>query len=162
MRTGKEVGKLYAYFLEACAGFIYRVIHKRWRIRGPGEGMYEDLVKLLAGGYPTTYRNKIMEHKHLSDTQRACLTPADGIIDKEKLDFTIYVQIYSMLGGSIFSNPMKFMINTRNRLCHHSLVLLRQSMTESDFYEEWRVMRMHFQQLNLGRGFLDWCDREIR
>lgn len=162
MRTGKEVGKLYAYFLEACAHFIYRDIHVRQGIRDPGEGMYEDLVKLLAGGCPVTYRNKIMEHEHFSDTQRACLTPADEIIDRKKLDFTIYVQIYSLLGGSIFSNPMKFMINTRNRLCHCSVVLLRQNMTESDFYEEWRVMRWHFQQLNLGIGFLDWCDREIR
>ena len=103
-----------------------------------------------------------MEHEHFSDTQRACLTPADGIIDKEKLDFTIYVQIYSILGRSIFSNPMKFMINTRNRLCHRSLVLLRQNMTESYFYEEWQVMRWHFQRLNLEKQFLDWCDIEIR
>ena len=85
MRTGKEVGKLYAYFLEACARFIYRDIHKQLGIRDPGEGMYEDLVRLLAGGCRTRYRDKIMEHEHFSDTQRACLTPADGIIDKEKL-----------------------------------------------------------------------------
>ena len=162
MRTGTEVGKLYAYFLEACARFIYRDIHKQLGIRDPGEGMYEDLVRLLAGGCRTRYRDKIMEHEHFSDTQRACLTPADGIIDKEKLDFTIYVQIYSILGRSIFSNPMKFMINTRNRLCHRSLVLLRQNMTESYFYEEWQVMRWHFQRLNLEKQFLDWCDIEIR
>ena len=68
MKIRKEVGKLYAHFVEASARFIHRDIHKKMGIRDPGEGMYEDLVKKLASGCHTTYRKKIMEHEHLSDT----------------------------------------------------------------------------------------------
>ena len=59
MRTVKEVGKLYAYFLEAATPFIYTHVHLDMNIRDPGKGMYEDLVQKLGGGNPEKYTEKL-------------------------------------------------------------------------------------------------------
>ena len=161
MSTGKEVGKLYAYFLEAATPFIYTHVHLDMNIRDPGKGMYEDLVQKLGGGNPEKYTEKIKEHKHFTDMQRTYLIPPDGIIDKKKLDFTIYVQIYSLLGGSINWKPMKYMRETRNALCHRSLVLLRPDVTENDLEEEWELMKQHFERYMFTKAFIDKCENEI-
>ena len=157
MSSGNEVGKLYAFFLEASRRFIYFVIHNVMAIRLPGEGMYQDLVQRLADGCHDTYTRIIMEHNYFSVQQKKCLTPAiGGIIDKRNLDFTAYLQIYCLLQGDRDWQPMRYMINIRNSLCHYSL-----SLTGSDFHTEWFLMKMNFDRYNFERGFLDWCDREI-
>lgn len=160
MSTGKEVGKLYAYFLEAAARFVYHHVHKRMEIREPGKGMYDDLVEKLGGGSEARYMDVIMEHEHFTDRQKGCLTQGPGI-DKKQLDFTIYVQIYSLLGGSITSKSMEYMRRRRNQLCHRSLALLQPNMTDEVFKSEWSVMRTHFESFNFGEQFLKWCDKEI-
>ena len=158
MSSGKEVGKLYAYFLEASKRFIHFEIHVANKIRLPGEGMYQDLVQKLADGCDGTYTKIISQHDYFTVEQKNCLTPANGIIiDKRKLDFTIYFQIYLLLGGSRNWPPMHYMRNTRNLLCHYSLFL-----TGKDFDNEWFIMRLHFQEYNFEKEFLDWCDREIK
>ena len=50
---------------------------------------------------------------------------------QKQLDFTVNVQIYSLLGGPTTSKFMEYMRKRRNQLCHHSLALLQPNMTDN-------------------------------
>ena len=93
--------------------------------RDLGKGMHEDLVLKLVGGFHMGYINIIMKHEDFTERQtRKCLTRCH-VIDKKQSDFTIYVQIYSLLGGSITRKSLEYKTKKRNQVCHHSLVLFQ-------------------------------------
>ena len=114
--------------------------------------MYQDLVQRLPDGYHDTYTRIIKEHNHFSVEQKDCLTPENrSIIDKRKLGFTIYVQIYSLLGGFSKWTLMRYMIDTRNLSCHY---LLQRILIGKDFNNEWLIMRQHFELYNFKKGII--------
>ena len=104
--------------------------------RDLGKGMHEDLVLKLVGGFHMGYINIIMKHEDFTERQtRKCLTRCH-VIDKKQSDFTIYVQIYSLLGGSITRKSLEYKTKKRNQLCHHSLALLKSNMKDKVFEKE--------------------------
>ena len=157
MGNGKEVGELYAFFLEVSESLICRKIHRDYKINYPGEGMYRDLVQILADGCPDRYKKKITEHMHFTDKQKEHLTPPNEIIDQNKLDFSVYVQIYALIRGSIRSDPIKYLITTRNILCHYPL-----RPSRIDLQHDWYLMKQHFIKNGIEIQILNLLEQEIR
>ena len=156
MGNGREVGELYAFFLEVSESFIRSKIHVDYDIKYPGKGMYGDLVKILAGGCTDRYKKKIMEHKCFNDKQKEHLTPPNKTIDQNKLDFKIYVQIYALIRGRIDQGPILYMIKIRKILCHHPLFTGRMYLEN-----EWLLLKNHFIRIDFEMETLDSLKKEI-
>ena len=153
--TSRKVGKLYAFFLEVSKKIVHFILHEEQKVPEQGHKMYEQLVKWLAGGNKTLYKRKIMNNQNISWKQKEILTPQNQTIDTASLDFSMYVTIMNLL--KIKKGVIPFMIDTRNDLCHYSVALLEQNMTEEDFVEKWYIIAIKLELYGLDRNFLDWC-----
>ena len=156
--TCARVGKLYAYFLEVSHYFMDYLVHGDMCVPKIGETMLEVLVKRLAKGNWQKYIRLIQEEISLSSFQKKLLTPASGIIDIEELDFSIYVKIFTYLGGDIKRNDIKYMCSLRNELCHHPF---QRYMSQEEFWELCDNMTSEFKALGFSDAFLEWCKASI-
>ena len=151
MDTCGRYGKLYVYFLTIAKEVIYERLHGMGFPKD-GKAMYEYLKR----------ENKIQlikHNPHLSSLQKEILLPVNGIINVEKVDITMYAQIYILLGHE---KPfMLFMIKIRNFLCHLSLKELRDDLSERDLRNNWKLFTNEFIRHNVDRSLLNRCERDI-
>ena len=161
--TCARVGKLYAYFLEVSQYFMDSLVHEEMEVARTGDGMFQDLSGRLANGedgrnIPETYRRLIRADDSLSNLQKQLLAPDSGIINVNRLDFSIYLKIFIYLGGNIERNDVRYMCNLRNTLCHCPL---QDSMSQVEFMELCDNMTNEFREFNFSDGFLEWCMASI-
>ena len=152
MSTPARVGKLYAYFLDISNRIIRNIVHEEMHVPQTGDAMYNVLVNKLASGNTERYNNTINDNTFLSNLQKKLLAPESQTIEVEKLDFSIYVQIFLLLGGNIHRSGIKYLINLRNYLCHFSI---RGCMAEDDFMMALTNMTNQFEAFNFCRDFLE-------
>ena len=152
MSTPARVGKLYAYFLDISNLIIRRIVHEEMRLSQMGHEMYNDLVNRLASGNTERYNNTINNNNFLSRVQKELLAPESQTINVENLDFSIYVQIFLLLGGNRHRSEIKYLINSRNYLCHFAI---RGCMAEEDFMMALTNMTNQFEAFNFCRDFLE-------
>ena len=152
MSTPARVGKLYAYFLDISNLIIRRIVHGEMHLSQMGDEMYNDLVNRLASGNTERYNNTINNNSFLSRVQKELLAPESQTINVENLDFSIYVQIFLLLGGNRHRNEIRYLINSRNYLCHFAI---RGCMAEEDFMMALTNMTNQFEAFNFRRGFLE-------
>ena len=122
------------------------------RVPQMGDAMYKVLVNKLASGNTERYNNTINNNSFLSRVQKELLAPESQTINVEKLDFSIYVQIFLLLGGNRHRNEIRYLINSRNYLCHFAI---QGRMTEEDFMMALTNMTNQFEAFNFRRGFLE-------
>ena len=151
--TSIKVGRLYALFLEVSKDIVCFILHEEFQVPRGGDRMYKRLVSLLAGGDNTFYRRKIMNNPTLSEKQKRYLAPPNQIIDEATLDFSLCVKIMRLLG--IEKKVIPFMIEKRNFLCHYSVALLEQNMTEEEFVFVWYEITIQLEKYGFDRIILD-------
>ena len=152
MSTPARVGKLYAYFLDISNQIIQSIVHKEMDLPQMGHEMYQYLVNKLASGNTERYNNTINNNYFLSRVQKELLAPESQTINVEKLDFSIYVQIFLLLGGNRHRIEIKYLINSRNYLCHFAI---QGRMTEEDFMMALTNMTNQFEAFNFRRDDLE-------
>ena len=152
MSTPARVGKLYAYFLDISNRIIRCIVHEEMHVPQMGDAMYNVLVNKLASGNTEKYNNTINNNSFLSRVQKELLAPESQTINVEKLDFSIYVQIFLLLGGNRHRNEIRYLINSRNYLCHFAI---QGRMTEEDFMMALTNMTNQFEAFNFCRDFLE-------
>ena len=152
MSTPARVGKLYAYFLDISNRIVRCIVHQEMRVPQMGDAMYKVLVNKLASENTERYNNTINNNSFLSRVQKELLAPESQTINVEKLDFSIYVQIFLLLGGNRHRSEIKYLINSRNYLCHFAI---RGCMAEEDFMMALTNMTNQFEAFNFCRDFLE-------
>ena len=151
--TIKKIGKLDALFLEVSQRYAYGKLHEVGEVLENGGEMYRVLFKLLAGGNKTWYRRNIRENVNLSRRQQEILTPGNHVIDIVSFDFSMYLKIMGLL--NIKSRVIPIMIDIRNCICHYSVPLLRQDMTEEEFINKSYTIQTLLDRSGIERKILD-------
>ena len=159
MDTCRRNGELYAFFLEIANRVVYDIVHHRLRVPVNGTNMYRHLQDYCQGGYI----EKINTSEFLSDYQKKELLKYErnGEINLEKLDFTMYMKIYELLGGDTNTDLLKYLRLIRNNLCHVSLISLNQGMDQKCFKAKLNSMAYYFKSYGVDRTLVDTCKRYI-
>ena len=156
MDTCRRNGELYAFFLEIASRVVYDIVHHRLRVPINGRNMYLHLQDYCQGGYI----EKINTSEFLLDYQKKELLKYErkGEIDLEKLDFTMYMKIYELLGGDTNTDLLNYLRHIRNIRCH---VSLNQNMDQKSFKAKLRSMAYCFKSYGVDRTLVDTCQRYI-
>ena len=156
--TPARVGKLYAYFLEMSDRIISCIVHQDMNLPRTGDRMYHVLENTLANGNREEYNNLIWNDISLTNIQKELLTPANGVINTVKLDFSIYLKIIKFLQGETKRKDIIYLSKTRNYLCHFGL---QEYMGEPDFREQLYLMTCHFKNFNFPEDLLESIVNDI-
>ena len=116
--------KLYGFFLGIAHSEVFRIVHQEEELPTNGTEMYNYLQKRVEDYYHVRYEKKISECEFLLQHQKKKLLDcqARGEMDLNELDFTMYMQIYKLAGGTKYANLCKYMNFVRNKLCHVSFI----------------------------------------
>ena len=152
MSTSARVGKLYAYFLDISKRIISCIVHQDMGVPEEGDKLYDFLARSLANGSEEGYNYFIWNDIPLTRVQRNLLAPENRIINVKKLDFSIYLKIIELLRENIKRREIRYLINTRNNLCHFGL---GECMGKKDFKDQLDFMTIHFEDFNFPKCFLE-------
>ena len=161
MDTCHRKGKLYVFFLEIAEKVVYDIVHQRQQVPVNGKAMYLYLQDWFRNCDQGGYAEKISKSEFLLDYQRRQLLPGNGEINLEDLDFTMYMKILKLLGGSANTVLIDYMTNLRNHLCHVSFTSLERGMSHRDFTNELNLMEFYFKKYGVDKKLVDMCKRDI-
>ena len=116
--TSKNVGKLYAFFLEVSKEIVKFKLYQELKVPREGHRMYEELVQRLRGGCIRVYKRYIWNFENLDNYSEKFLTPEENVIDVKKLNISMYAKIIQLLSRDKQDKVMKYLIKKRNYLCH--------------------------------------------
>lgn len=157
MDTCHRNGKLYAFFLEIANGVVYNLVHQRLQVPVNSTEMYLHLQDYCQGGYTEKINNCefLLEYQknEFLEYQR------NGKIKVEKLDFTMYMKIYKLLGGNTNTKLINYLNYIRNSLCHVSLLSLNQGMDQKSFRAKLNSMAFNFKNYGVDKTLVDTCKR---
>ena len=148
----KKVGKLYAFILEVSKEYVKFKLHQELKVPKESGEIYRQLVLRTRGGDNTKYKRFISKHEKLSNENKRFLTPQNGVVDVESMDFSKYAMIIRLLSRP--SKVMQYMTDKRNKICHYSVISLDSNMTDEILVYKWYDMLIHFEGYKIDKEFL--------
>ena len=162
MGRSEQYGKLYTFFLDIAKFFVDDRFYQKMKVPKEGRAMYQYLNEKLSTEYES-YKNVINNCSYLLQEQEQYLLPTSKIINLDKLDFLMCVDIMRLLQtGKITKNDKEtrlviYMKKLRNYLCHPSMVRIEEDITEEQFNEQVEEIIDHLGWLGIKRNWLVQC-----
>ena len=97
VKSSEKYGKLYTFFLDVAKLYVNDRLHLKLKVPKEGRAMYKHLKKELSKEDDEIYKEVINNCSFLSDQQKEYLLPDSEVINLEKLDFTMCVNIMRLL-----------------------------------------------------------------
>ena len=162
MGRSEQYGKLYTFFLDIAKFFVDDRLYQKMRVPREGRAMYQYLNEKLSTEYES-YKNVINNCLYLLPEQKEYLLPASEIINLDKLDFLMCVNIMRLLQtGKITKNYKEtrlviYMKKLRNNLCHPSMFRIEEDITKEQFNENVQEIIDHLGWLGIKKNWLVQC-----
>ena len=162
MGRSEQYGKPYTFFLDIAKFFVDDTLHQKMKVPREGRAMYQYLNEKLSTEYES-YENVINNCLYLSPEQKEYLLPASEIINLDKLDFLMCVNIMRLLQtGKITKNYKEtrlviYMKKLRNNLCHPSMFRIEEDITKEQFNENVQEIIDHLGWLGIKKNWLVQC-----